>query len=837
MKTKLSLLIAAAAALTAQQAGLFSILRSNAAIGRQSGDMYLLPTNQLLRPWGELAPIAGRPVDITFDSQKRILAVLNWRGVAVLDGSTGAQLAEIKTKATSYTGNAFRPGDRELWTSETARNGPDSIYVTQFSENGTPGKSARIDFKGHPLPAGIAFSKDGGKAFIAFSRSNTMAVIDASTHRIDREIETGIAPHSVMYSGKNNRIFVSNRGGRKPKSSDTLAPSSGSKVASDPNTGSSSTGTLSVIDSNDFSVREVEVGLAPSAMALSPDEKHLAVANGHSDTVSILDAKSLAITNVKIPAYPESTLGSQPIGLAYSPDGKRLYVACGGTNAIVVIEDGKVVGAVPTGWFPSAIAVGNDGALRVVNIKGLGSTAGKNGTFNSRQYEGSIERIPAPLAPQLSAGMREVRAANAPQFEAQGGVKNLTSLGIEHVFLIIKENRTYDQVLGDMGKGQSDPALCMYGRDITPNHHALADKYVLIDNFHTGGAISFDGHHWLMQSFVSDYVERAFGSSPRGYAWNMNDALTIAPTGFFWQSATKPLNVRIFGEFCIPGKYDATTQNVIDMNEGDISTWTTYWEAYKKGNWQSMVGCRSGVPALEPIMSKRYPYGSTAIPDQLRADAFLEELAEREKSGMMPHINILTLNSDHTNGTRPGAPTPRAMVADNDLALGRIVESLSKSRFWSKTLILVTEDDAQDGLDHIDGHRTIALAIGPNIRRSAIDNNFYNHTSMIKTIQEIFNIPAKTRYLASARAMTSVFVPEKVLSAYKKLQPKVALDEMNPPLKALNGRRLWAAQQSAAMNWNDIDDIPQDTLNKILWWDSKGYDKPYPKLAGSSRIQ
>jgi YVTN family beta-propeller protein len=831
MKTKISLLIAAAAALTAQQAGLFSILKSNVSIGRQPGDLYLTPTNQLLHPWGALTPIAGRPVDITFDSQKRILAVLNLRGVAILDGSSGAQLAEIKSKPTSYTGNTFRPGDRELWTSETARNGPDSIYVTQFSDNGTPGKSSRIDFKGHPVPAGIAFSKDGAKAFVAFSRNNTLAVIDAASQQIEREIETGMAPHGVVVSAKNNRIFVSNRAGRRPKASDTLAPSSGSNIASDAKTGSSASGTLSVIDGKDFTVREIEVGLAPSAIVLSPDETQLAVANGHSDTVSIVDTKSLKRKDVKIPAYPDSTLGSQPIGVAFSPDGKRIYVACGGTNAIVVIEDGKIVGAVPTGWFPSGIAVGKDGALNVANIKGLGNTAGKNGTFNSRQFEGLIERIPAPQAPQLSAGMREVRASNAPQLEPSGGVKNLPSLGIEHVFFIIKENRTYDQVFGDMGRGESDPKLCMYGRDVSPNHHALADKYVLIDNFHTGGAISFDGHHWLMQSFVSDYVERAFGSSPRGYAWNMNDALTIAPTGFFWQSATKPLNVRIFGEFCIPGKYDAATQNVVDMNEGDVSKWSEYLAALKKGTWQSMVGCRSGVPALAPIMSKKYSYNSTAIPDQLRAEAFLEELAEREKSGVMPHINIMTLNSDHTNGTRPGSPTPKAMVADNDLALGRIVEALSKSRFWSKSLILVTEDDAQDGLDHIDGHRTIALAIGPNVRRAAIDKNFYNHTSMVKTIQEIFHIPAKTRYLASARAMTSVFTPEKDLSGYKALQPKIGLEEMNPPLKALKGRQLWAAQQSAAMNWNDIDDIPQDTLNRILWWDSKGYDIPYPSLA------
>jgi Phosphoesterase family len=189
------------------------------------------------------------------------------------------------------------------------------------------------------------------------------------------------------------------------------------------------------------------------------------------------------------------------------------------------------------------------------------------------------------------------------------------------------------------------------------------------------------------------------------------------------------------------------------------------------------------------------------------------------------------LNSDHTNGTRPGVPTPRAMVADNDLALGRIVEGISRSRFWARSLILVVEDDAQDGVDHVDGRRTIALAIGPGIRRNAVDSNNYNHTSMIRTIQEIFRIPQRTRALQSARAMTSLFTAEKDVSPYQRLEPKVALDEMNPPLKALAGRQLWAAKQSLAMNWKDIDDAPANTLNRILWWDAKGWNAPYPAEA------
>jgi hypothetical protein len=241
------------------------------------------------------------------------------------------------------------------------------------------------------------------------------------------------------------------------------------------------------------------------------------------------------------------------------------------------------------------------------------------------------------------------------------------------------------------------------------------------------------------------------------------------------------------------------------------------------------VGCIAGVPALSNIISPRYPNNSTSIPDQIRAEEFLRELGEREKSGEMPHVVVLTLNSDHTNGTNPKSPTPRAMVADNDLALGRIVEGISKSRFWPKSLILVVEDDAQNGLDHVDGHRTVALAAGPYVRRNVVDSNHYNHTSMVRTIQEIYQIPSLTRYLKSARAMTSVFTSKPDLTTYRNLTPKVALDEMNPPLKTLHGKQLVAARQSAAMNWSEPDDIPEKVLNQILWWDAKGYDKPYPR--------
>jgi YVTN family beta-propeller protein len=700
----------------------------------------------------------------------------------------------------------------------------------QLSEQGQAAKTERLSLPRHPLPAGIAFSADGKRVFVAFSRNNSLAVIDVESRQVLREVAVGMAPFGVAASA--THVFVTNRGGRRPEASDSVAPSSGSMIATDRVTGSSVSGTLTAVDTRDFSTREVPVGLAPSGLAMSPDGKLAAVANGHSDSISLVDTGTLRATTLKIDTWPEGTLGSLPVATAFAPDGRTIYVACGGNNAIAVVrragDSWKLAGALPTAWFPSGVAVDSAGALRVITIKGVADTSAGDGTFNSLHYRGSLERIPAPADAQVAAGTREVRAANSPRFEPAGGVANLSSLGIRHVFFIIKENRTYDQVFGDIGKGNSDSKLCVYGRDVTPNHHALAERYVLLDNFHTGGAISFDGHQWLMQAFVSDYVERAFAASPRGYAWNMSDALTVSPAGFFWQSGKRPLDVRIYGEFSLPARWDPATQNVVDMNEREELSWVDYWKLYKEGKWQGVVGERSGVPALAKFLSPRYPHNSTSIPDQIRADEYLRELGEREKSGVMPNLSIITLDEDHTNGTRPGSATPRAMVADNDLALGRIVEAISKSRFWPQSLILVVEDDAQDGFDHVDGYRTVALAIGPHIRCGAVDSNFYTHTGMVRTIQDIFEIPPRTRFASNARAMTSIFTPDPDTAPYQCLPARIALDEMNPPLASLNGKKLWAARQSLAMNWSHPDDVPSDVLNRILWWDAKGYQTPYP---------
>jgi YVTN family beta-propeller protein len=655
-------------------------------------------------------------------------------------------------------------GNHEIWASETTTKGADSIFIGKLNDKEMPDGFERIALAGHAVPSGIAFSPDGGTAYVALNRSNTIAVIDAKTRSMKKEIPVGLAPFSVALSPAGDYLYVSNRGGHPPTTGQAQGFSSGTALATDKQTGAVLNGTVSVVDTHSGAVRDVTVGRAPTGLALSSDGKILAVANSHSDSITLIDTEKLTVTPVSIPTWPEGLLGSEPVAVAFAPKGDRLYVATATNNAVAVLDKKNgtftPVGAIPAGWFPDAIALDREGNLRILNIKGRGNTDNGHGVYAARAFDGSLLRIPAQLDGRLEAATREVRAANNPKFEPAGGVQNLESLGIHHVFLIVKENRTYDQVFGDMPQGNGDPKLVMYGRDVTPNHHALAEKYVLLDNFYATGAISFDGHQWLEQGFVSDNVERALTDSPRGYAWNLSDALDVSPSGFFWQHSARPLDVRVGGVLSLPAEWDPKTQTARDITEDDLHPWAVYWKHYLDGSWPNVVGSRPAVPALASVMDPHYPVNAMKITDQIRASVLEQELSEANKTGYLPNLLVFGMTSDHTMGTDPQAPTPSAMVADNDLALGRMVEAISKSRFWSTNLILVVEDDAQNGVDHVDGHRTVALAIGPSIKHHSVDSNFYTQLSMARTIQDIFRIEPQTHFLKASRAMTSIFTAD-----------------------------------------------------------------------------
>ena len=651
-------------------------INSHALAGKQPDGSWLVVTQQVLRPWREQHFIKGRPVDLAFNATKSKLAILNLDGIEWMDEDSGAQ-EHIKTRSTSYwkslgrfvkkgerCGIAFRPGGQELWASEADPSGEGSLFVGTLAADGGLAREQRIIFPAKAFPAGIAFSSDGQRAFVALNNRNTVAVMDTSTKTVVREISVGLAPLFVKLSPDGTTLYVSNRGGDAPMAGGHQGFSSGTAMATDATTGAVLNGTVTVVRLADFTSRQVAVGRAPTSLAVSADGATIAVANSHSDSVSLIDAATIHTTTVAIPTMPDGLLGTAPVSVVFSADSKQLYVAAALNNSVVVLEkrDGSYAqaGAIPAGWFPGELALDRNQDIVVLNVKGDGNTENGKGGHNTHSYEGSVMRMPQPSAAQLAAATRTVIAANNPHFTPAGGVQNLDSLGIKHVFLLVKENRTYDQVFGDMRQANSDPQFLMYGRDITPNHHALEEKYVVLDNFYATGAISFDGHQWLEQGFVSDAVERALTSHPRGYAWNLSDALDVSPAGFIWQHAARPLDVRVAGVLSLPTELDPATQRATDITDEDLHPWEFYWRLYQQGKWAGAVGSRAAVPALASVIDSRYPVNAMKVTDQIRASVLEQELREAEKSGHLPDLMVLGMTSDHTMGTTPGAPTPTA---------------------------------------------------------------------------------------------------------------------------------------------------------------------------------
>jgi hypothetical protein len=552
-----------------------------------------------------------------------------------------------------------------------------------------------------------------------------------------------------------------------------------------------------------------------------------------------------------IACKPEARLpfGSGSNALALSPDGKTLYVANGTNNCVAVIqlgvkasevpntelpEQSRLLGLIPTGWYPGAILVSPDGKrLFVANIKGHGSLSqprplakGKN----SHDHLGSVSIIDVPSPEQLARYSQEVNANNRLAYSLAGLDKPRADIRpvpvparpgepslFNHVIYIIKENRTYDQVFGDMKEGNGDPKLVLFGEDVTPNHHALARQFTLFDNFYCSGVLSADGHTWCNEAYVSDYMERSFGGWTRSYADDGSDPLAYVPTGFLWENALRhKKSLRNFGEY---------VKNTYPKK----STWTDFYTDFTSGAFKLKVTAKANIELLQPHTHTGYPWFPLIMPDVYRAHLFIEELKQFEQKDEMPNLVYVTLPCDHTDGTRPGYPTPRAMVADNDLALGRVVEAVSKSKFWKDTSIFVVEDDPQNGFDHVDGHRTVALAISPYTKRKFVDHTCYNQTSMVKTIEMILGLPPMNQLDLSATPMRHCFQAEADFTPYAAMLNKIRLDEMNPELKALRGKALFWAKKSLELDLDDGDQADEDTLNRILWHSVRGHGAPYPE--------
>jgi YVTN family beta-propeller protein len=816
-------------------------IRLNRKVGIQPDSSILVPSNQLLRPAGFQVYLPGRPVDLALTPDNRFLLVKNKGDLDLirLSDRTVMQSLPFGKNGASFTGLCLSKDGKQVYVTDAA----DRLLVAEIDKNNIMQWKEPIVLPapaigGSPAPGGVAMNSKGDNIYVTLSRNNTLAVINLHGNKVT-QIRVGMAPYTVLCAS-DVKAYVSNWGGRLPEDGESVYNSSGSHVLVDPKTGIASSGSVSVVDlSRNIQTKTIKVGLHPSEMVLSPDGGKLYIACSNSDIISVIDTKiDEVVDSISVHKKDGMLFGSSPTDLTISPDGKYLYVTNGTENAICVIETGNpanISGYIPTGWYPGSVILNKTGdVLYAANIKGIGSRNQlpiRKG-FNSHDHLGSISIIPVPNRHKLDKMTETVTLNNTWAEKVKGSVKSggrskkvpvpvfpdQTSV-FRHVVYIIKENRTYDQVFGDMPQGDGDTSLVEFGYNITPNHHKLAETFVLLDNFYCSGVLSADGHQWTDEAIVTDYLEKSFGGFSRSYPYDGDDALAYAISGFIWDNVLKHgLTFRDYGEFV-----NATI-------EPEHSTFSEIYRDFKEGTGKIKIEAKANLEQLTPYICKTFTGFPNTVSDEYRAAEFIKELKEFEKNDNLPNFIIMLLPNDHTSGTRPGMPTPEASVADNDLALGQIVQSISESKFWKETCILVTEDDPQAGLDHVDGHRTVGMVISPYTKRGEVVSTYYSQINMVRTIEDILGLPPMNQLDFSAEPMVDCFTGNADLTTYKAVPNNIPADKINPPLVSLAGDQLYWAIKSMEQDLDDVDRIDEDTFNRIIWHAVKGYDRPYPDL-------
>ncbi len=751
-------------------------------VGPQADGSILVPTNQFLRPAGFQVYLPGRPVDLAITPDEEYLLVQNRISLDLvrIEDRTVMQALPLPDDGSSFTGILLSADGSRVYMPDASKNiqiaaiGPDRI-LRWLDPIELPGPS----IGGNPVPGGLALNSTESKILVTLSRNNSLAIVDQISRAVT-EIPVGIAPYDLLLIS-DEKAYVSNWGGRRPEKGESTFNSSGSQVLVDPDTGVANNGSVSVVNLKTGVVeKEIEVGLHPSGMAASPDHLLLYVACANSDTISVIDTATDAVTEeISVHVHQDTLFGSAPNALTISPDGKTLYCANGTDNAVAVIETGpvsRVSGFIPTGWYPGSVISNKAGDfLYAANIKGIGSRNQRTDRagYNSRDYLGSISIIPVPSREALEQMTETVHSNNSyaqklksPAVPAREDLKTVIpvlpgqSSVFKHVVYIIKENRTYDQVFGDMPQGDGDPDLVLFGRDVTPNHHALVEQFVLMDNYYCSGILSADGHQWTDEAYVTDYIEKFFGGFSRSYPYDGDDALAYASSGFIWDNVLRHgLTFRDYGEFVNP---------VIEPEE---STFSEIYADFISGDNKIKIRAQANLEQLEPYICPTFIGFPNRVTDAYRAEEFLKELKQFEKENNFPNFIIMLLPNDHTSGTKPGMPTPRAAVADNDLALGKVVEAISHSKFWKETCIFVTEDDPQDGLDHVDGHRTVGMVISPYTKRQEVVSTYYSQINMVRTMENILGIPPMNQLDLAAEPMMECFTVKADLTPYKALNP------------------------------------------------------------------
>jgi YVTN family beta-propeller protein len=819
---------------------------------------------------------------------------------------------------------------------------PNPTAVSSQNFVGVPGTPALPDFNAmyNPYainPAGIAVTPDNGTALVALNANNTVGVVALATQTLTAQIPVGNAPNRVVINPAGTFAYVSNEGGRacgngainNPITStcgaDFTDLSDGTGIVADPYDGFATTGTVSVIALTNNGgavsgsvVATVNVGLHPAGLAISPDGSALYVANSYSDTVSVINTATNTVTKTIAvpPAIAGGAFGAGVNGIVLDPNGTAAYVSLGQSNAVAVISlpRGIVEGYIPTAYFPSAITF--DPARRtivVANDKGIGAQGyivndhGVDG-YNTHEEQGDVSLLPVARGGVLKNLTQQVIVnnnwnspwanLNATTNPAATPVPVPTVLGnpstIKHVFLFIKENRTYDQILGDVQGANGDPSLAIFGYD-TPNQHALVSRFPLLDNVYAPSRQSADGHPWIVTggSFYSNDILSPdwIRSYPGG---NSDDALTYTPRGFLWSSAVRAnLSVRLYGEYTwfyqILGNSSVNPNSITGSPyypETNVYSWAQWFAAHECSGYftqtpNTSAFCTSqatnpiasnttdnefaAVPSISTLLDPNYPSFNLNIPDQVRADYFIQELATQTANNSVPNLSVIWLPDDHTNGTGSAYPSPNAYQADNDLALGRMVQAISSSSVWNSTAIFVEEDDSQDGVDHIDGHREPVYIISPYAAQNTsgtgigpLIHTTYTAANINRTIEQILGFKPLTQFDTVATPMFDAFnnvagVPTGAAAAPFTAVPATIPLNVNAagqvianssptaaPIYASNKKispmeKAWELASEKVMKGNEsrADAVDETFLDHAIWYSSTKYARPYP---GESKI-
>ena len=758
-----------------------------------------LPNGWYLSPAGRQVGVGDLPLGLAVSSDERIAAVTHsgWKGkgLELVDILDGAHLQSLPLDET-WLGVAFLEQGRMLAVSAAGANRvllyamtdghatlADSIVVgPRYAAGGQYPQGKPMDLgPGAIWTTGLSADEGRHRLYVVSQLDSALNVLDVSRRRMQQRLALGAVPYTCLVSHDAARVYVSLWSARQ----------------------------LAVVDAGSLTItRVIPVGDHPTDIAESPDGTRVFVANSNENSVAVIDvAAGRTVETLRTSRTPDEPAGDTPNGLALDARGKRLYVANAGANHIAVFDvsrpgDSQVIGFLPTGWYPTAVRLlPRSGTLVVANAKGAGSAPSNDVVPDTSGWchylqcspsaRGTLSLIAAVDAPTLARLTRQV-FANTPELRRKAAHRPPS---IRHVFYIMKENRSYDQVLGDLRQGNGDSTLAIFGEQVSPNHHALARDFVLLDNTYCDSDGSADGHNWGMGAIANDYVFKGQENFPV-YDYEGGNPLAYPGAGYIWDLCAKHgITYRSYGEFVFNG---ATFEDTV----------------------------RAGIPGLIGHIAPHYVGFDGHYSDIDRYRAWLEEFDRYDRDGGLPQLSIIRLPNDHTEGTCIDRPTPRAHMAENDLALGLMVERISHSRYWKDALILVIEDDAANGQDHLDGHRTVALAAGPYVKRGVVDHGFYTSCSVLRCIEDIFRLPPMTQFDARANGFEGIFRAKPDLTPYRNRASRIDIDEKN--VAGALGQA-----ESDLMDFTVADRVPYERLNAILWHSVRGIGAPPPPIVRS----